>query len=331
MNLQKTIENRLRDHFPILFNRVSSVDHKEYRKEFKTLIDDAISISNPILSPEAIRYQSILLYVSLVYAALHFLDITQLKIVDLEIAVSHKLFVVYAGFIALVSLAFSFKARMDYRRWSLIRRKHSQAAETLQELVALGLIRKQVEHHYWNKTYHMIDICQDSLGVALERILDQYKRLNLNTTMSFDISSIQSRPDMAPVINAKEAWLNDLQAELNTLNQAFQAECEQIFIAREKFEKDTSPFKMDDSFDQVHVAYSKWLEPWVLARNSMVDEMFSQSLRRFGGGTEEQVLLKELSAIFIQLKNMRVMYVTAEIILPIMFAVLVPIYVMWVR
>lgn len=326
--MQKTIESRLRDHFPILFNRANSVDHKEYRKEFKTFIDDAISISNPILSPEAIRYQSILLYVSLVYAALHFLDIKQLKIVDIEIVVSHKLFAVYAVFIGLVSLAFYFKAKLDYKRWSLIRRKHSEAAGTLQELVALGLIRKQIEHHYWNKTYHLIDVCQESYGAALEKVLTNYKALDLKTTMSFEMVPIPSNHDLAPVITAKEAWLNDLQTELNTLNQAFQSECEAIFIAHEAFKQNASPFQIDDSYDRVNAAYRKWLEPWVIARNSMVDEMFSQTLKKFGSSVEQE-LLEELNAIFVQLKNARVTYVTAEIILPIAFAILVPVYVMW--
>jgi hypothetical protein len=327
--MHKAIEQRLRDHFPILFNQTTSFDQKEYRREFKTFIDDAISVSNPILGAEAIRYQSILLYVSLAFAAVYFLDIKHLKFVDVEVAVSRELFIIYAGFIGLISLAFSCKAWFDFQRWNLIRRKHSDAAENLQELVGLGLARKQLENHYWGKTFDMIGQCYEPYSAAQEKVLVGYKDVSIQSSAALlDINSLNLPAALKPVIAIKETWLRDLQSELKGLTQAFEAECEPILLAHEAIKNDPSPFQSDDSYNRITAAFDKWLEPWFIARNSLMDELFSRSIRNFDS-SEEQQMLKELIKVFAQLKSMRILYVTAEIIFPVLFALFTAALMFW--
>ncbi|MBV4478152.1 hypothetical protein [Pseudomonas botevensis] len=325
--MHQPIEKRLRNHFPIIFNQTNSVDPQEYHKEFKTFIDDAISTSSPFLSSEATRYQSILLYTSLVFAALFFLDIKHFKIVDLEIAVSSKMFFIYSLFIILICVAFFSKAWIDYKRWNLMREKNSYSTGKLSELINLGLLRKNIELHYWGKTFDMIGERYQVYNAALDRVMTRTKMVPMRSSASFiNIEDIEKIPELTPIIEAKDEWLHDLDSVLNEASTAFQAECEPIFIHHEEVKNDPFPFGANNSYDMIRAAYEKTLEPWLIARNNLTDEWCSRSFR-VDTSSQESQMFEGLLNVHKQLKYMRFMYISVEIILPIAFALSIAAYV----
>jgi hypothetical protein len=326
IHMHKLIEKRLRNHFPILLNDTKSIDHNEYRREFSTFIDGAISISSPALSAETVRYQSILLYITLLFAAVHFLELKGLKIADLDIPVSVNFLKIYSAFIFVVALAFGAKAILDFNRWGLIRRKHTDALKTLDGLVDIGEHRKDIEQHYFNQVCELIGDCYEPFSEATAKVLGKENRVkNRLSFPSVDISKAQSFPELRPVIEAKENWLNDLKTELEVQVQEFNKECQPILLAHaeynEKYNTDPLPPKLDNSFKLINLTFSKWLKPWFTARNNLIDESSSKVFKNFGS-SEELLLREELSTIINKLERAKWIYATVEVIFPILFAVI---------
>jgi hypothetical protein len=78
MITQAEIEQSVRSNFPIIFGQSESVDTDVYLKKFRSLVNFAATATKPFMRAETTRYQSILLYVSLVFVSISLLELDTL-------------------------------------------------------------------------------------------------------------------------------------------------------------------------------------------------------------------------------------------------------------
>lgn len=140
------IEQSIRNGLPILFGEAETVDSSLYLAKRKAATEYAIAATGPFLTSETIRYQSILLYVSLVYITVSLFKVGTFKLGDAMISVDHRFSILYGCFILAMAAIFVTKSYVDYSRVQFTREKDDHAFAELSELISLGNLRKTVNN-----------------------------------------------------------------------------------------------------------------------------------------------------------------------------------------
>src|SRR5215831_12037578 len=102
MKTQAEIEQSIRDNLPIIFGGKDSVERQAFKQKYDALVDYAASVSAPFLGPETVRYQSMLLYLSLIFLSLNLFKIGQIKFSEMLFNVDKKFVIFYSIFIGTI-------------------------------------------------------------------------------------------------------------------------------------------------------------------------------------------------------------------------------------
>src|SRR5262249_34214997 len=113
--------------------------------------DYATAVSAPILGVDTVRYQTLLLTLSLLFVSMRFFRFNTVKIFDALVVVDRPLLVIYATFIAAVALLFLIKAYVDYKRAKLTRKKNAEVAYEVPYLIRMRMLRKQFQNYFWTE------------------------------------------------------------------------------------------------------------------------------------------------------------------------------------
>jgi hypothetical protein len=116
VNTKAEIEQSIRNQLPIIFGEKDSVDRDAFLQKYNALVDYAAAVSAPFLGSETIRYQSMLLYVSLLFLAVRLFRIGQIKIGESPVPVDRNLLVIYALLIVDVSRSGCETAKFSFCR-----------------------------------------------------------------------------------------------------------------------------------------------------------------------------------------------------------------------
>jgi hypothetical protein len=150
---QAEIEKSIREQFPIAFGETAVVDAEVYRVKRNALVDYALAVTGPFLSAETVRYQSILLYVSLIFIALHLFKAVSFKLGEVTIVVDRGFLLLYALFIAVIAAAFLIKAYVDFQRNRFTRAKNAEAIVDMQMVILTGQTKLNIETHFYLQTF----------------------------------------------------------------------------------------------------------------------------------------------------------------------------------
>jgi hypothetical protein len=93
MRNQAEIEESIRNNLSIVFGKAESVDRVAFLEKYNRMLDYATTVSQPFLSPETIRYQSTLLYASLIFISLSLFHLPNIQIVANAVSVNRRLLV----------------------------------------------------------------------------------------------------------------------------------------------------------------------------------------------------------------------------------------------
>lgn len=327
MKTKAEIQELIRNNLPIVFGKTESVESDAFRKKYEAMIDYATAVSGPFLGTETIRYQSMLLYVSLLFLSVSLFRIANIKIGESAIAVDRKLLVIYAIFIGVVALVFLTKAHMDYRRASFVREK-GQAYTELRELMVIGLLRSRIQECFWLETFDTIGRSykryDDAVGATLHKHPD-FKHISIQV-INLDRTELNKNADTKAEITKQDASLAVLAAELADDEKRFQEEADTaLSIARAQ---PADPFNgsWEEASEKIHAAYAEHLRKWLGARNELVSEHLDLALE----GMKKNLELNRLEAMRAILKRVwtiRRIYAALEIFAPVAFAIFAILYV----
>src|ERR1700722_10568087 len=149
MSTEAEIKQSIRNDLAILFGESEPTDLRVFREKYNRLVEYATAVSAPFLGPETIRYQSMLLYVSVLFLSISLFKLGGIKVFDTVLSVDHKLLVAYEVFIGMVIVIFLVKAYVDYLRARFTRSRNAGVGSELAALMSAGLVKRHIQHYFW--------------------------------------------------------------------------------------------------------------------------------------------------------------------------------------
>lgn len=314
MSDQQEIEQSIREEFPILFLGADTLDPEQYLEKRNQLIDYGVAVSQPFLSAETIRYQSILLYASLIFLSVSLLRIGKLKIGEELVAVDNRLLLFYEIFVGLVALIFVMKAYIDFGRARLGRAKNDFVWSQFTEFLAISRFRKQLQHYFWCETFDRIGASYKAYSDAQAKVLNKPAGLDLSSVkMQFlKIDELRKLSELKPAIVAHEKFLATLTAQLSKDESRFNDRVDRVFQLAARSEPDD----FLDCYTPVHAAYEETLDPWLEARNNLSSEHLDSGLK----DSADLARLDHQRVLVQRIVRLRRLYAAIEIGAPILFA-----------
>ncbi|MDO6414277.1 hypothetical protein Q4F19_07770 [Sphingomonas sp. BIUV-7] len=316
------LEARVRAQFPLVFSLKDPVDNEAYAVRRNALVDYATAVSVPPLSVETVRYQTMLLTSALVFVSFGLLDVASFKLADATIALDWKAFLLFGMFVFGVGAIFSFKAWVDYDRAGFSRTKNDTAILEVRNLIAVAQISERVEQYYREQMDRAIT---DAYRVYNEKIMASVDGAPLTTPdiqfITIDVTEIRKLPEMAGVIDAQEAWLAEIRADIAAdLRRLVDKADEALHADRLEKEKAGAPYLAPRRARRViKTAYEETLHPWVEMRSALS----SKGLRAaFDRGDQQFIYnrLEELNDLLKKVLRIRRWTFRLEVILPLLFA-----------
>jgi len=322
MRAKEEIKESIRGNLPIVFGKVDPVDPKAFRERFSAAVDYLLAISEPFLKPETIRYQSILLYVTLIFLSLSLLRIGKVKIGEDVVSVDHRLLVVYTLFIVGVAAIFLIKAFVDFQRARVARNKNAHVMEDSTRLIEIGSFRRSIQQYFWRQIFDAIGRSYQVYDDAVAQILPNAVRSTHIplSVIELDFDRLRKSPELAMELATQENHLASLTTELAEDENRFRDKAETILTSSVTEQQNQPESRPASRYEQLSSAYDRRLRNWVDARNELAEELLSVRVATFGD-TQEIRQLNAMKAILQRVSTVRRIYAAVEIVMPIIFAV----------
>src|SRR5262245_43419803 len=258
------IERLIREEFPIVFGDASAIDKEEYRSKRNALADLGLAITGPYLSPETVRYQSILLYMSLIFVALHLFKVVSFKLGEVATVVDGRLLLMYALLIAVVAATFVLKAHVDARRTFFMRVKNSEALKDIVTVLDEAQEKLNIEHYYFRQAFDDMIATGDTYRKALASLSEasplsasanpNVTRLNVEQ-VRINMEQVRKSPELTLKVEMHEAFLSLLRQQLRADVSRFSDRA----VALRSHERGLTRVL------NLKEIYSDQLEPWIKA------------------------------------------------------------------
>ena len=330
MRTQAEIEQSIRDNLPIIFARSESVDRRAFLEKYNALVDYATTVSQPFLTAETTRYQSILLYVSLIFVSVSLFQIGNVKIGESLVSVNRRFLVIYTIFIAAITLIFLLKVHLDSERARLVRSRNAESYNELDQLLSIGRLKKSIQEYFWLEVFDVIGRAYkayDDAQSEAQNSSPNFKFVSMQV-MNLDREALCRDSELATEIAAQEKHLAALTTELAEDETRFMDKAKTILSARSQPQDDLD-MQLPSDYDRIREAYDQCLGNWFDARNALNKEHASLKRKEMTDDPELHKL-KAMSTVLEGIANIRGRYAKLEVSAPVVFAFGAILYV-WLR
>ena len=324
MRAQSDIEMSIREHLPVLFGKTAVVSGDEYNEKLEDLIEHASSASEPFLGAETLRYQSILLYASLILASVNIFKLSKVKIGDSFVSVDKHLLLIYAGFLAGIALMFLLKVFIDYERVKLRREKRAGAIIKIHELNISAIHIRTVQAHFWKmlsdrirrayQTYR--EVYSEAKGETIDRSIMQ------SVTPLPDLTTLAREPGLRIEIEANERVIEKFSAQIDEDERQFISAAREILLSDAPDPNDLvfghlrKAMRIGESFDTT-------LQPWVEACSKLSWEALSSVSE-----SVDVLRMNSLVSVIKKIDRIQWIYAAVEVLGPFALALAAIIYVL---
>lgn len=331
MRKQVEIEKSIRDSLPIIFGKSESIDRGTFLEKYNEFVDYAIAVSQPFLTAETIRYQSILISTSLIFVSVSLFQIDKFKIVESEVSVNHRFLVIYTIFIAAITLIFLSKAHFDHQREKLVRSRYPTSYKELQNLLFIGQEKKRIQEYFWQEVSNVIGHATNTYFDARWEALNSspINKFTSKELINLDQEDLCKISELATEIATQDKHLAALTKELAEDTARFMDKAKTILNARSQTQDvvDNQP-SYNDLTIEIEEAYDECLGNWIEAQKAMGDKHLSLKKKEM---TDDPDLHKAKGVLVVleQIEKIRNKYALLEISAPVVFAFGAILYVVW--
>lgn len=319
------IERRIRTQFPISFGDADAVDDKIFQAALNDATEYALAATGPYLGAEAIRYQSMLLYISLIFISLKIFAIGDFKWVDHPISVDGKFLWLYASFMAAVALIFLIKCYVDDQRNRLLRAKNSHLLPELKHLLDIATLRIQIENYFWIQVFDTIGATYKYFSDATARALEQepnFRHIPMADNIHIELDQLRGLPELVEEITRHELRLSSLKSDLQRDVARFSGKLEKVFADAAI---DGEEERQNNRFHDITAAFDNTLKPWFEARNKLTSMRLKRVIDDLSNSPHHG-RYKILLSLYKRISNIRRVYVAIEIVAPMLLACLAVFY-----
>lgn len=322
MQTQTEIENTIRAGLPLLFGSTDSSSDSEFRTKFDALVDYATKVSEPILKPDTIRYQSMIVYWTLIFLTLQFLEIGRYKVGDAMITVDGRFVALYTTFLFAVGIIFLVKAYIDYQRSDFVRTKNATAISDLQTLMTIGWAKRMIQEHFWDETFDRIGRTYGAYACARASLLGRpstFQHIDMRS-QRLDLAKLSSNPELSSEIRLREARLSELDWALRKDEERLQARIDLIPPRRADDDiDDPTALRQSELWAKLDEAFEGTVGRWLNARNNLVSEHLKNRIAEMGE-TPEVRRMTAMKTVLERTTRIRKAYVMLEVLAPVAFA-----------
>ena len=306
---QADIERAFREHLPRVFGLRAREDRATFREKYVAFLDDVDRASAAFLSPETIRYQSSVLYASVLFVVVVLFRVGTIKIVDTSVAVDLTFLVIYTIFIAMIAVLFSLKFLLDRERASTGKKKQDEAYRELKELIELRAQKTLIQHHFWleaqNRIRHVFDEQDAAIAALVPSSETGPARMDMLELDPIDVEALRRDPEFVAEIEEHEAFLAQLDGDV--------AYDERLF-------RDAG-WSSSRQMTDVAEAFEQYLRKWDKALQALLDESLDVAVRPLDKNPLWTQTISTVDTVVASWK-VRSRYVWLELIAPMAFAVL---------
>lgn len=328
LTTEDEIKESIVSNLALIFGESKAVDPRTFREKYNSLVENAGAVSAPFLGPETIRYQTMLLSLSVLFISISLFRIGGIKIGDTVVSVDSKLLVIYAVLIFLVIVIFLIKARLDFQRALFVRERNANTTSELRELIGLGMLMKRIQEYFW------LEI-SDAIGRSY-KTYDEASRATLNQPSEFTHISMQvvnlDRPGLNKIAETKaelarlDAYLTSFVAEVADDEELLRQECVDILSAVPDNSDDPYLAFRDNRYERIRTAFDGSLGKWFSARNALIDKHLDVVMENLQGD-EAVHQLQAMVKILKRTRTIQNVYASIEIFAPVLFAIFSILYV----
>jgi hypothetical protein len=327
VDTKERIEQSIRANCPIIFGDSDAVDTKAFKQKYDDLVDSAVTASAPFLGAETVRYQSMLLYFSLLLLAVSLFQIGQVKIGESVVSVDRRLLVIYTLFIGAIILTFLTKVYVDYQRARFLLHKNDQVSLELREMVSVGVLKKRIQYHFWLEIFDAIGRAYQTYDDALSAALgtaSEFKPIPMQM-VPLDRVSLSKSPELKEEIENLNSYLAVLGAELTRDENRVREEADRIVSTmRSQLKDDPVGLYTHQACEAIRAVNGQTLQIWLDARNHLTDQVLDGVVRN---DPPELIQLNAMLAVLKRRLKTRRIYTGLEVVTPVAFAIFATLYV----
>jgi hypothetical protein len=323
LSTEAEIRKSIVSNLPVAFGETTAVDGAQVIGKFNELLDYASAVSAPFLGPDTIRYQTILLSLSLFLIAASAFHFTVVKLFDVNVPVGPKFFVLYSALIAAVAAIFVIKAFVDHQRTQFVRAKNANVRSEVKSLIVLSLNLRHIQEYFWLEIFDAVGRAYNFYSNFAARVVGSGSSLTDDSSMQvvvLDRDGLEKEPRTKIELERLDRYLQLFGTALERDKAQFRKEAEVIVEAWKKQDRtDPTVILHDRSYDRMEEAYGRSLKKWVDVRNELVDRKLD-ALARTGRASPELVQAEALGTVLKKIVRIRNVYAICEITAPVIFA-----------
>ena len=240
-------------------------------------------------------------------------------------SIDKNLLVLYAIFIAAVSLIFLLKASVDYRRAIFTLSRNSEAIRDIPSLLQVAYLKEQIQWYFFEQISNAIGLAYKPYFEATAKSLNSASDFKLidRRIHKIDLDGLRKIPDLLADIEDQEKYVAEISAKLATDVTEFKQRAESIVTARQV--QSDSPYyqlRINDSYNKITEAFDQCLSSWVRALDQLEKEVISWAINSRGTRPVDAV-----ANVVNQIRTIRRLHAMLEICFPVVFALATILYV----
>jgi hypothetical protein len=315
----KSLEQSVRRQFSLLFGGDDLVPSAQFFETYNAVADYSMRTAEPAFKAETHKLQWTLLTSSLGLLALILFKVGSIKIGDVSVTVNHDVLTWYGGFLVALMLSFLLRARLDFSRAELARRKDADKISQLGRLVDAAFLKRRIQHYFWIELFNQIGERYDSYGrisggqLAAELThtdIPNYD-LDLEKLKDFEEYSTQIESHGAFV----KAFIVDLDADLGRFENRLGELDERTRRARRSGDADSLDVHALGHFSASRALFDKYLKPWFDAKSTLSSELLDVVVDK--RATREFHMQEAQLSLLEKARKIRALYAFTEIALPV--------------
>lgn len=313
------IVSEMRPLFPLVFGVEDEAEEKRYAEKHHALVDYASRAAAPILSAETVRYQTILLTLSLAFASVAFFRFNNVAVFNTVVGVDRSLLIVYAMFVVAIATLFAAKAFLDFERAKLLRTEGATAHAGVRRVIQLRSERKFIQNHFWSELANAIKDANNEANAAIAAAIGAEPPVAMLTIqyVDLDFDALAKIPELDAEVRRYRECLAVTRAQLRDAQVAFDLELRRII----ELERTRPSYFGDDDpttprYSELVRAKDDTVRPWLDAWTTLTNDHFSFGTSDSRSYDRANDLLTTLERSW----KIRRLYFWIEVVLPVLVA-----------
>lgn len=324
LSTEAEIQDSILSNLPVAFGEALAIDPAVLTAKYYEFLDSASAASAPFLGPDTIRYQTILLTLSLFLIATSAFRLAVVKLFDVDVPAGGKFFLLYSALIVAVEVIFAVKAFLDSQRAAYVRMKQRNVQNEYLALLSLGLDLTHIQDHFWFEISNALASAFALQSSFLEAVLSSATPALATgepvNAFPLDRTSMRKIPKAKEEIRRLDFYKKWFCEGLERDKANFRKEAEAIVEAWKKLDRnDPEVILRDHSFDKIEEAYQRHLRMYTAVREELLDRKLDavEARARYN---EEDGRAQEIIAVLRRNSRIQNVYAACEIAAPVLFA-----------